>query len=29
MIYGESMSFEELINNLKNLNDRVKGLHII
>ena len=29
MIYGESMSFEELINNLKDLNDRVKKLHII
>ena len=29
MIYGESASFEELISNLKNLNDRVKGLHII
>ena len=29
MIYGESMSFEELINKLRDLNDRVKRLHII
>ena len=29
MIYGESVSFEELINELRDLNDRVKRLHII
>ena len=28
MIYGESVSFEELINELRDLNDRVKRLHI-
>lgn len=28
MIYGESISFEELVNNLKDLNDRIKELHI-
>ena len=29
MIYGESVSFEELISSLKDLNDRIKGAHII
>lgn len=29
MIYGESVSFEELINSLKDLNDRITELHII
>lgn len=28
MIYGESISFEDLINNLKALNDRIKELHL-
>lgn len=28
MIYGESVSFEELLNNLSNLNDRIKELQI-
>ena len=28
MIYGESVSFEELVNNLKELNDRIRQLHI-
>ena len=27
MIYGESVSFEELVNNLKDLNDRIRKLH--
>lgn len=26
MIYGESVSFEELVNNIKDLNDRIKGI---
>ena len=29
MIYGESVPFDELVGNLKELNDRVKKLHII
>lgn len=29
MIYGESVPFDELVGNLKELNDRVKNLHII
>ena len=29
MIYGESVPFEELVNKLKGLNDRIKDLHII
>ena len=29
MIYGESVSFEELINSLKDLNDRITELYII
>lgn len=28
MIYGESVSFEELIDKLKELNDRIRGLHV-
>lgn len=28
MIYGESVSFEELVNNIKDLNDRIKESHI-
>ena len=28
MIYGESVSFEELVNSLKDLNDRIRELHI-
>lgn len=28
MIYGESVSFEELINNLRDLNDRIKKMNI-
>lgn len=28
MIYGDSLLFEELVNNLKKLNDRIKKLHI-
>ena len=27
MIYGESVSFEELVNNIKDLNDRIRELH--
>lgn len=29
MIYGESVSFEELVGRLKKLNDRIKELHIL
>ena len=29
MIYGESVPFDELVGNLKELNDRVKKLHLI
>lgn len=28
MIYGESVSFEELIGHLRELNDRIRGLHV-
>ncbi|WP_277464729.1 nucleotidyl transferase AbiEii/AbiGii toxin family protein [Parabacteroides sp. PF5-6] len=28
MIYGESVSFEELVSNLKDLNDQIRDLHI-
>ena len=29
MIYGESVSFEQLVDRLENLNDRIKELHVI